>query len=204
MTGRRKAQKEMRRSAMLAAAARLFEKHGYARTTFEQIAAEAGVGVATVYKYFDSKQGIVHALLRPDLTNMLAHAQRLIDGPLVDPAEAMVALLAAYRDLGGHDWASRELLQLTVFPGVGNEGLLKELVLEAESEAQAQIRRLLEKYRNAGQLDHRLPLGDATAVIFALLNQHFGMYLADSSITFTQMFRRLARRVRLVFTDWRG
>jgi AcrR family transcriptional regulator len=204
VTGRRKAQKEMRRSAMLAAAARLFEEHGYARTTFEQIAAEAGVGVATVYKYFDSKQGIVHALLRPDLTNMLARAQRLIDGPLVDPAESMVALLAAYRDLGGRDWASRELLQLTVFPGVGNEGLLKELVLEAESEAQAQIRRLLEKYRNAGQLDRRLPLGDATAVIFALLNQHFGMYLADSSMTFTRMFRRLARRVRLVFTNWRG
>jgi AcrR family transcriptional regulator len=204
VTGRREAQKERRRSAMLAAAARLFEAQGYARTTFEEIAAEARVGVATVYKYFGSKQGVVEALLRPDLTDMLAGAQRIIDAPLLDPAESMVTLLAAYRDLGGHDWASRELLQLTVFPGMGNEGPLKELVLEAESEVHAQIRRLLERYRNAGRLDRRLPLADATAVIFALLNQHFGMYLADPSMTFTQMFRRLARRVRVVFADWRS
>jgi len=187
---------------MLAAAAGLFSAQGYARTTFEEIATEAKVGVATVYKYFDSKQGIVTALLEPDLKKMMAKAQRIVDGPLGSPAESMVALLSAYRDLGGHNWASRELLQLTVFPGIGNEGLLTELVREAEFQAQTQIGALLEKFRSAGQVRRSLPLSDATAVIFALFNQHFGMYLVDPKMSFEQMFRRLARRVRLVFTDW--
>lgn len=202
VTGRRESQKQLRRGAMLKAAAHLFDAQGYARTTFEEIAAEAGVGVATVYKYFESKQGIVTALLAPDLKSMVASAQRIVDGPLASPAESMVALLSAYRNLGGRNWARRELLQLTVFPGIGNEGLLTELVREAEFKAQAQIAALLNRFRKAGQLKRNLPLSDATAVIFALLNQHFGMYLSDPGMSFEQMFRRLARRVRLVFTDW--
>jgi AcrR family transcriptional regulator len=203
MSGRRALQKATRRGEMLAGAARLFERQGYAATTFEEIASEAGVGVATVYKYFNSKQGIVVAILEPDLRNMLARAQRVVERPGADPAQSMVALLSAYRNLGGRNWASRELLRLTVYPGIGNEGLLTDLVREAEAKTQAQIRELLKTLRSAGRLRRRLPLADATAVIFALLNQHFAMYLADSTLSFTDMFRRLSRCVRLVFIDWR-
>jgi AcrR family transcriptional regulator len=203
MNGRRALQKATRRGAMLAGAARLFERQGYAATTFEEIATEAGVGVATVYKYFNTKQGIVVAILEPDLKNMLARAQRVVERPGADPAQSMVALLSAYRNLGGRNWASRELLRLTVYPGIGNEGLLTDLVREAESKTQAQIHELLKTLRAAGRLRRRLPLADATAVIFALLNQHFAMYLAESALSFTEMFRRLARCVRLVFIDWR-
>jgi AcrR family transcriptional regulator len=203
MNGRRALQKAARRGEMLAGAARLFERQGYSATTFEEIASEAGVGVATVYKYFNSKQGIVVAILEPDLRNMLARAQRVVERPSADPAQSMLALLSAYRNLGGRNWASRELLRLTVYPGIGNEGLLTALVREAESRTQAQIHQLLMTQRAAGRLKPRLPLADATAVIFALLNQHFAMYLADSSLSFTEMFRRLARCVRLVFIDWR-
>jgi AcrR family transcriptional regulator len=203
MTGRRASQKEKRRSAMLASAARLFERQGYERTTFEEIAAEAAVGVATVYKYFKSKQGIVIALLQPGLNVIFARAQRVVERPHDDPARSMVALLSAYRDLGGRNWASRELLRLTAFPGIGNDGLLTELIREAEARTQAQIRQLLNTLRNAGRLRRGLSLTDATAVIFALLNQHFAMYLANADIGFKEIFRRLARCVRLVFTDWR-
>lgn len=188
---------------MLAGAANLFERQGFAATTFDEIAAEAGVGVATVYKYFNSKQGIVIALLEPDLSNMLARAQRIVEHPHRDPAKAMVALLSAYRNLGGRNWASRELLRLTVFPGIGNEGLLTGLIRDAESRTQAQIHELLKVLREAGRLDRQLPLADATAVIFALLNQHFAMYLSDPGSSFARVFRRLARCVRLVFIDWR-
>jgi AcrR family transcriptional regulator len=203
MTGRRELQKERRRAAILEAAARLFERQGYTATTFDEIAAAAKVGVATVYKYFQCKQGIVVALLQPGVSQVLARAQRVVDRPPADPAVAMVALLAAYRDLGGRDWASREILRLTVYPGIGNEGLLTDLIRDSDSQTQAQIHALLKSLRGAGRLKRGLRLADATAVIFALLNQHFSMYLADARLSFAEIFRRLARRVRLVFDDWR-
>jgi AcrR family transcriptional regulator len=203
MTGLRQSQKAARRAVMLAAASRLFDAKGYARTTFREIAAAAHCGVMTVYKHFHSKEGIVVALLQPDLHRILITAQAVIERPPADVARAMVRLLSAYRELGGHNWARRELLRLTVFPTVGNGGLLTAFINEAEAATQRQIRSLLTKQRHARQLKSRLSLEDATAVIFALLNHHFGMFMTQRNLSFEQMFRMLARRVRLVFDNWR-
>ncbi len=201
--GRREAQKKERREIMLAAAHGLFERQGYARTTFDEIAAASGMGVATVYKYFASKQGLVAALLELDLQRMLDRAQEVIAHPPADPGRSMVKLLGAYADLGGHNWSSREILRLTVFPGLSNEGELTEFVRRADTETRRQISTLLRHQQAAGRLHARLPVADATAVIFALLNQHFGEFLFDPAASFPRMFAKLSRRVQLVFADWR-
>ena len=41
------------------AAVELFSKHGFAKTTVEDIARKAGVGPATVYRLFDTKERII-------------------------------------------------------------------------------------------------------------------------------------------------
>ena len=49
------------RSAILQAARRCFASRGIVRVTMEQIAQEAGVGVATVYRHFGDKNGLIQA-----------------------------------------------------------------------------------------------------------------------------------------------
>lgn len=49
---------------MLEAARRLFAERGYAETTIEAIAAEADVAMPTVYAAFQSKRGVLSALMR--------------------------------------------------------------------------------------------------------------------------------------------
>jgi AcrR family transcriptional regulator len=67
---RRRAQAAATRRAILEAAQRLFEQHGYAATTMAAIAAEAGVALKTVYVVFETKSGVLralwHLLLRGD------------------------------------------------------------------------------------------------------------------------------------------
>lgn len=58
----RRAQAARSRSAVLAAAERLFRANGYAATTIARIAAAAEVSVETVYKAFGGKPGLVRAL----------------------------------------------------------------------------------------------------------------------------------------------
>jgi AcrR family transcriptional regulator len=200
----RERQKEVRRAAMLESAARLFSQKGYARTTFEQIATVSGFGVATVYKYFPSKEQIVVALLQPDWERMIVNAERIIEQPPPDPADAMVRLISTYGDLGGRNWASRELLRLVIFPGIGNRGVLTSWVIDSDRRAQRLIRALLHKQQASGALSRRLSLDDATGVIFSLLNQNFAQFLTRQESSFASMFRRLSRQVRLVFDDWRG
>ena len=50
------------RVAILEAAHRLFERHGYGTTTMAAIAAEAGVALKTVYLAFETKSGVLRAL----------------------------------------------------------------------------------------------------------------------------------------------
>ena len=50
------------RERVLECALRLFKETGYAATTVQQVAAEAGVSVETVYKGFGGKAGLVRAL----------------------------------------------------------------------------------------------------------------------------------------------
>jgi AcrR family transcriptional regulator len=49
--------------ALLAAAAQVFEAHGYAAGTTNRIAERAGVSIGTLYQYFPSKDAIAVALL---------------------------------------------------------------------------------------------------------------------------------------------
>src|SRR2546421_2932458 len=67
---RRREQAAATRREILRAAQRLFEEQGYAVTTMEAIAAEAGVALKTVYVAFETKSGLLralwHLLLRGD------------------------------------------------------------------------------------------------------------------------------------------
>jgi len=59
-SSRRRAQATETRAAIVAAARDLFIEHGYARTTMDDIAAEAGVSVETIYAAFKNKATLLH------------------------------------------------------------------------------------------------------------------------------------------------
>jgi AcrR family transcriptional regulator len=54
---------DRRRAQILAAASRVFARHGFHRATVRQVAQEAGIADGTVYLYFRSKQELLLALL---------------------------------------------------------------------------------------------------------------------------------------------
>ncbi len=59
----RQAQASQTRARILDTAQRLFTQRGYAATTMEVIASEAGVATDTVYAAFGTKAGLLHKLL---------------------------------------------------------------------------------------------------------------------------------------------
>jgi AcrR family transcriptional regulator len=54
---------DRRRAQILAAASRVFARHGFHRATVRQVAREAGIADGTIYLYFRSKQELLLALL---------------------------------------------------------------------------------------------------------------------------------------------
>jgi AcrR family transcriptional regulator len=57
--GHREAKKERTRQALVDAAAELFERRGYEKTTIAEIAAAAGISTRTFFGYFASKEELV-------------------------------------------------------------------------------------------------------------------------------------------------
>jgi len=76
MAGLRELQKEQRRQAICAAALELFQTLGFAASSVEQIAANAGTSIPTLFKYFPSKQDILFALLGETDQRALQDARR--------------------------------------------------------------------------------------------------------------------------------
>lgn len=84
--GRRERNKIEKRDRIARAAAALFQQHGYARTTTQQVASAADVADGTVFRY---------AATKPELLLMVLNEQLV---PLVDAGRAAASLAATLED----------------------------------------------------------------------------------------------------------
>jgi len=91
MAGLREQQKEQRRQAIAQAAVNLFEQKGFQQTRMEDIAAQSGVSIPTVFKYFPSKQAILFEFLHNADRKALDRAMAEVDFD-GDPLDAMCLL----------------------------------------------------------------------------------------------------------------
>jgi AcrR family transcriptional regulator len=102
------------RLRILEATGRVFGARGPAAATIEQIAADAGVGPATVYRHFGDKDGLARAFLhemtpRTFIREAWAHPTADVAGDLRRIVAAMMAGFSEHRDLlrwvllGGED-----------------------------------------------------------------------------------------------------
>jgi AcrR family transcriptional regulator len=116
-TGRREANKQATRIALLEAARQLFARQGFEATTVRDIAQAANVTERTFYRYFDGKEGLVAG----EYLSWLATLQAAIIGrPAQEPP--FVAVQRAMASLSQQAAAGRGLLPRWPFgdgpPGV--------------------------------------------------------------------------------------
>ena len=83
--------------AILAAAAQVFERRGYAAGTTDAIAERAGVSIGSVYQYFPNKDAILVALVERHLEEGFAMVSRLLREVREEPVE-IAALLRRFVD----------------------------------------------------------------------------------------------------------
>jgi AcrR family transcriptional regulator len=77
---RRRSDAQANHTALLTAAAQLFAERG-AEATYEEIAQRAGVGRATLYRHFPTREDLLAAILDGILDTLKETAERLPAGP---------------------------------------------------------------------------------------------------------------------------
>lgn len=95
---------EKTRVAIIEAARRVFLRHGVARSTFENIAVEAGVTRGAVYYHFQDKEALFFAIREDILAWLEAPVDDVLFSPAyADPLDAVeAALLHFFRVLRDH------------------------------------------------------------------------------------------------------
>ena len=82
---------------ILAATARILERRGYGALTTNEIARVAGVGIGSLYQYFESKEAIVEALQEEHFAAMgrpfLARMEELESAPLDELVGGLATLM---------------------------------------------------------------------------------------------------------------
>ena len=92
MAGVREQKKSQTRKAILDAAVRLFAEKGFEQTSMEELARAAGIGKATIYGYFSTKNDIFFAYCEEEVDFAFSKLEKKQDedAPL---AEQLVALM---------------------------------------------------------------------------------------------------------------
>ena len=149
---------EAARLAILRATARLFLDKGFAQLSIEGIAAEAGVGKQTIYRWWPTKSDLVAEAL---IEGMLMPEQVVprFDGTLRDDLARGMRTVLAFVDDPQHDEMLKSLVAAgTINPAIG-ERVRDNLGADADL-----VRRL-----EQGVSDGELPAGAPIASIVELL-----------------------------------
>lgn len=95
-TAARDARAQQRSQQLLAAAARLMERDGSQAVAMQAVAAEAGVSVGLIYRYFGGKDDLVLAVILNVLDDFAQHVPTVIDAAGADPVDRLAAAFRGY------------------------------------------------------------------------------------------------------------
>lgn len=121
----RKAARTLFRNAILDAAERVFGAKGFHASRIQDIAAEAGVGVGTVYNHFAQKEDVLRALLDERTAEMI---ELLLPGdgePEVFEARLKARMTRVLRYVDGHRGYFRLLMTFGMIPETADESMKK-------------------------------------------------------------------------------
>lgn len=160
----RDAQADATRQAIRDAARRLFSSRGYAATTMDAIAAEAGLAVQTVYAAFGQKRRILFALLdQMPVDADLAGYRRRLAAASGDPHRQLREVLDfSLRMYGGNS----DVTELARTIG-GADQDLAEMWREGEQRRYRAASELVADWHASGLLRQHLTIRHATDILWA-------------------------------------
>jgi AcrR family transcriptional regulator len=192
----------LQRDAVLDVASEMFLSRGYRRTTISSLAKSAKVGVATVFRYFGSKEGVLAALSRRDIDKTLAAARVVAEVPRSDPASTMGAVFDEILKM--HQMPSTQIrgqTRIWLLIRTGHPAT-DEVVSSSDLELQEIIVGLLRHFRRNGQINSNLDVHDLTVLIFAVFYHHYLAIALDRTIKIDDVAAKMRRRIALLFAGW--
>ena len=201
MSGVRQKKQAKTEAAILRSAAYLISKKGLDRTSVEDIAARAEVGVGTVYNYFGSKNELLVALMERHTRELLKEREGVLASPGARPEAALTNLLWVYAKGFLTKYERRMLREVFAASFLQPEALGKKMT-RLDYELMGQMVGLMGKYQQAGVVKKTLPLEQAALILYGSFALVVIMYLEYEELTLDAVKQQLTSNITLTFQDW--
>ena len=171
----RQRRKEARPQELLDAALTLFAHKGFAATRTEEVAARAGVSKGTLYLYYPSKEELFKAVVRQNLSALIARGEELVGAFEGSTSELLQVLLMTWWERVGSTAAAG--IHKIVFAEVHNFPELAafyddEVLRPADRLFSATLRRGVARGEFRALPEHEVALALMAPLIFMTLCQH--------------------------------
>jgi TetR/AcrR family transcriptional regulator, transcriptional repressor of aconitase len=155
-----------RRRQILDAALVCFSRQGFQQTPMQAIFEEAGLSPGAVYRYFKSKEEIVHAIASETLRDFAAAIEPGPDGEPLGPADVLDRLFDAIEAVQRRP--ERLRLAIQAWGEVLHNPRLADFLLERVDGLRARISAVLVDAQRRGALDPALDPEAAGRVLIAI------------------------------------
>lgn len=171
----RQRRKEARPQELLDAALDLFVEKGFAATRSEEVASRAGVSKGTLYLYFPSKEELFKAVVRQNLSTLIAEGEGLVDSFEGTTADLLSCLMQAWWERVGHTPASG-IFKIMISEARNFPDLAQFYVDEVVQPSERLLARTIERGVERGEF-RRLPAHDVVhaliaPVLFLAMHKH--------------------------------
>ncbi|MFD4957578.1 TetR/AcrR family transcriptional regulator [Microbacterium sp. NPDC058389] len=188
--GRRERNKDAKRAAIFDAAATLFEAHGFAAVTTQQIAEHADVAAGTVFRYASSKAELLLMVYNVEFERAVARGQ---DAAVRHAAReaAVTALLAPLLEWGSTHAENTLAYQRELLFGTANERYRAE-GLELAADLVARIAAIITRPEPSGDDALQAARSVFGALHLALIEVATGVWhIADPVATLSTQVRQI-------------
>ncbi len=195
-----------KRSVVLAAAGKVFHAHGYAATTMEAIATQAGVSKGSIYNYFRSKQDLFSQLFVEVISGDEAEIEQLVaeaipaDEKLQKLVDNVFSQLESYTAIGAlvlEFWATAARQQ--------HRGELAEMFEQMFSRWRGRIGAIVNQGIASGQFRAEIDPNVAASLILAVMNGIIVQSILDAGAGFgpdSQHLTALKKSLLLSLAAW--
>ena len=158
--------KSDKRERILAAAERVFARHGFFAAKVSEIAKEAGVADGTIYLYFKNKDDLLICLFESRMKQVNDVLRAAIDG--LPPLDALRALVRTYLRLIHEEPAAAEVLTIELRQ---SNKFMKEYDNAAFADFLRMVGGIVARGQETGDLDDAVPSHIAARMIFGALDE---------------------------------
>jgi AcrR family transcriptional regulator len=171
----RQRRKQARPQELLAAALEVFVEKGFAAARAEELAQRAGVSKGLLYLYYPSKEEIFKAVIRENLSNLIAEGQQLVGGFDGPSAELLALLMRIWWERVGNTPAAGLhkviLAEVRNFPELA-QFYADEVITPADRLFSSAVQRGIDRGEFRAMPVHEVAHALIAPMIFMALHQH--------------------------------